>query len=225
MKPYKTPHKANKKIKVKERDDGMLVKSNGSNKRNPIISLPAILSSPIYQRYCRFYNNNTAANDDLSIADCLSQFMIASSSTNLYCYILAVRIKKIRILSPVRTQGTAVTLSMTPTARDSANNSFTAVPESHLDTSTTLDVPAYLSLEPSIDTPLGSWHLSTTTDSDLIRIVAPLGSTMDILFEYILNVTSSSAASFTRTVAGATPGVMYGCFVLAGMAPIGANYI
>lgn len=221
---YKKFSKVNKKKKViTESETGELSKNN-SNSRYPVVSLPEIVSNHIHQEYRRFVNNGGAVNGNLSINDLLNQFMFSVTPLLLYSWIRAVRLKKIRILAPVTTQGTSVFLSLEPLAIDTNQNSYSAVPEQYVDTSASIDIPAYISLTPSIDTPLGSWHYSVNANIDLLRIVAPPGSTMDILFEYILT-NETTGSSYTRVVAGATVGIMYTGNIRTNFIPQGRNVI
>ncbi len=203
-----------------EHDNGQVIKN--SRKRFPVVSLPEIVTSPIYQRWQRYVQGN-ATGASITIGGILQAFMIASSTTNLVCYVKAVRIKKIRVLAPVTTQGTSVSLLLRPNMVDTGSNNFNAVPEVYLDTSASIDIPAYISLEPSLDTPLGSWHMSTATSGNLVYIEAPVGSTMDILFEFILN-TSDTASALNATVGGATAGTLYTRYI-NNFQPLGVNYI
>ncbi len=223
-KNYKSFNKQNKKKKeVVERETGELVKFN-NHKRNPIVSLPEIPTVHIMQTYRRFVNNGGAVSGTISITDLLNQFMVAVTTVLAYPYITAIRIKKIRCLSPVQTQGTSVLLSMQPVAPDTGSNNFSCVPELYIDTSASIDIPAYIALTPSLMTPFGSWHFANTKNSNLLTIVAPQGSTMDILFEYIL-ASNATQSSYTRTVAAATAGVLYAANILTNFVPQGVNTI
>ncbi len=223
-KPRKRFNKENKKKKqIAESETGELVRFN-AHKRFPIISLPEIPTVHIQNVYRRFVNNGGAVSGSIQISDLLNQFLMAVTTVLAYPYILAVRIKKIRCLSPVTTQGTSVMLSMQPVTPDPGNNSFVAVPELYIDTSASIDVPAYLSLTPSINTPFGSWHFARTTNAALLTIVAPQGSTMDILFEYIL-AANSTASSYTRTIAAGVVGTLYATNILTNFVPQGVNSI
>lgn len=229
-KPYKKTSKANMKRRRERVDDAGDVAisnaQNASSKRLPVIALPEIKPLPIMQIQRRFVNNGTAANAGLTIFNLLDQFTMAISATSLVPFVRLLRIKRIRILAPVTTQGTSVTVSISPNAVDSAQNNYNSCGELYLDTSASIDVPAYLSLTPSLETPLGSWHYFINIDSSLASINAPAGSTLDILFECILHGAGPSPASHTRVVAGATIGNVYassivgGAFVPSGMTTI-----
>ena len=217
-KTYKKSSKQNKKNKVvKENESGMLAHQI-QNKRFPIISLPEIVTSHIIQEYRRFVATSSVSGF-LTIYDLLNQFMMATLATLANSFIEAVRIKKIRLLSPVTTQGTSVTARLSPFAPDTSTNNFNGIPETYADTSASIDIPAYLSLTPSIMTPLGSWHRAQNTDSNLLTVQCPSGSTMDILFEYILP-TSSTAQAYTRAIVGGTIGVLYTKNIITSFVPI-----
>ncbi len=220
----KKPSKQNRKRKVVPlTDDGSEVGTR-QDKNRPITFLPEIVISNRFTSTRRFVNNGGAVSGQMTIQDLLNQFLIATSTTVGYCYVRCVRIKKFRILSPVQTQGTSVTVSVQPYSVDAANNSFSAIPETYVDTSASIDIPAYISLKPSIETPLGSWHYNTTTNVNLMTLVAPQGSTMDISFEYILNI-ANNASVYTATLAAAVVGTLYARNILTNFVPITVNSI
>jgi hypothetical protein len=224
-KPYKKSSKLNKKKKVIiDKIDSELVLHNNS-KRFPIVSLPEIVSAPVMQLYKRFVCATTGVNGIITIQDLINQFMVATSATTLFSTVSCIRLKKIRALSPVTTQGTSVTLGMRPAGVDTALNSFNTVPEQYTDTSASLDIPAYLSLTPSVMTPLGSWHYPLTVNLNLLTLNCPPGTTLDILFEFILRCSEPSPSGYTRTVVGATIGQQYGATILTNLIPAGNNSI
>lgn len=186
-------------------------------KDKPITFLPEVVISPIFTVKKRFIAS-AACFGSITINDLCNQFMIATSAVLLNCTIKAFKIVKIAMLSPITTQGTSVTCSLSPSTDDTSSNSFTAVPEKYLDTSASIDVPAYLALKPSISTPLGSWHLSSNVNKTLIDVNAPKGTCMDITFAYILN-DNFAPAVYTQAVAGATVGQFYSRNVLTNFIP------
>ncbi len=222
-KPYKHVSKQNRKKKVLADVESGQLTTNNSNKRFPVIALPEIVTVPIMQSYRRFIAT-AAVNSSISIQNCLDQFLMAQTATLASCYIEAVRIKKVRFLSPVTTQGTSVTLQIKPVGQDASDNNFNSLSEVFLDTSASIDVPAYVSLVPSLDTPFGSWHYANTVNSTLLEMICPSGTTMDILFEFILRNRTSGASGFTRALAGAIPGMMY-ARAISSFNPVGVNII
>ena len=218
------PSKHNRKVKRIDQDEtGELVRVN-ANSRNPIICLPEIVTNPVLSTYRRFICTS-AVSGSISIADLLNQFMVATTSVLANSILYAIRLKKIRALCPVTTQGTSVFCSMIPIAGDTSNNSFSAVPETYIDTSSSIDVPAYLHLTPSIKTPFGSWHFSNTTSSNLLLVQFPTGTCVDILFEYLLRPSNASASTYTRAIAAGTAGKLYAAAILTNMIPQGVEYI
>jgi len=174
--------------------------------------------------YKRFINNaNPIVAQPLQINDLAGCFTVATSATLGHSYARAFRIKKIRMLAPVTTQGTSVTCQIIPFGIDTGNNSFSSVPEAFMDTSASIDVPAYVSLSPSIETPLGAWHYSTGVNQQLATITAPPGTTLDILFEYILFNSTPGISTYTRVLTGATIGqlscgpLVNALFIVAGL--------
>jgi hypothetical protein len=209
---HKKPSKHNVKRKAlpQQREDGLLPMMQSQNKRFPIVSLPEIITVPRHHLVVRYINNGSAVNFNFSDLSCAQILMIAVTSTSLVSMIKACRIKKIRALSPVTTQGTSVTLSMTPSGVDNATNNFNALPETFTDTSASIDIPAYICLKPSISTPLGSWHLSDSgvANQNLLTIIAPAGTTLDIFYEFTLNQIGANTSP-ALVVAGATVGTVY----------------
>ncbi len=223
--PYKKVSKQNiKKKKSQLREDGLV--SHNSEKRFPIVCLPSIVTVPMYQCYRRFTNNGGPVNGTLNISDLLNQFMTGVTMPNvLQCNIRAIRIKKIRLLAPVTSQGTSVTVSLRPIGQDASSNSFSGVPEKYLDTSASYDVPAYLALTPALTTPLGSWHYSINVNSGLCDVVAPTGTTMDILFEYVISYAEGASVYNRITVNPITLGMHYAATMLVNFVPDGVNTI
>lgn len=223
-KPYKKSSKANRKVKKIDQDEtGELVKVN-ANKRFPVISLPEIIVAPIMQCYRRFIATS-AVSGTITVQDLLNQFSFATTSVLAFPYCRQVRLKKIRALSPVTTQGTSVLLSMQPVSADASNNCFSAVSETYIDTSASIDVPAYVHLTPSIKTPFGSWHYNTTVNANLLTVIFPAGSTVDILFEFIPTWAIISAPAYTRVIAAGTAGKTYAAPILTNLIPQGIEYL
>jgi hypothetical protein len=215
-------HKANYKRKVvRERDDGELTAVK-QKQRNPIVSLPDITATPIYMRYIRYITASQITTGQLNVNNLLDQFMVQVSTALGVCYVKALRIKAIRFLAPVTTQGTSVTLKITPVGVDSSANNYNSVPETYMDTSSSIDIPAYIKLKPSLSTPLGSWHYSNSVSSAVMLVTCPAGTTMDILYEFILN-SEFGASSYTNTLVTGTVGDMYSRNIITNFVPQVAN--
>lgn len=189
--------------------------------KRPIVALPEITTSPKFKTVRRYVNNGGSVSGNLTLAHLLDQFMIATSSTVGVSYLRALRIRKIRILSPVQTQGTSITLRLQPVGLDSSVNNFNSLPETYIDTSASIDVPAYISLKPTVESPLGSWHyaISTNTSQNLLYITCPQGSTMDIQFEYIMN-DQNIVSNYTNSLSAASAGALYSRNILTNFVPL-----
>jgi hypothetical protein len=217
-KSHKKPSKYNVKKKKGHPEDGeeSLVKQNT---RHPIVCLPEFKRLPMNTVVKRFVCNGGAVSGTIAITDLLNQFMVVSTSVLGICFIKAVRIKCLKLLAPVQTQGTSVECTLQPSTTDGSNNSFNSVPEKYSDTSASIDIPAYLKLKPSIDTPLGSWHFSSTVTTGLVTITAPQGSTMDLTLEYMLN-TEGIVSPYTVVIAAATSGTLFSRNILTNFVPL-----
>jgi hypothetical protein len=218
----------NRKVSQKEKDNGVHEVTN-AGRSMPIVSLPELIITPIRELYRRFVCSETVS-DFIKISDLLNQFLFAISATTTFSYVSAVRIKKVRILAPLTTQGTTVAVSLRPQGPDSSLNNFNSIPEQYLDTSTSIDIPAYIALTPSKDTPFGSWHqnINVNTSGPLLNINCPPGTTLDVLFEYIERnpVNGSLAPTYSYTTSAATVGVLYASPMCTGkFLPVGVNYI
>ncbi len=221
------PSKHNvKRRTIVERKDGLDQVVLSQNKRFPIISLPDILVIQRHRLRLRYINNGGAVNGNMTTVDCANFLMMAATTTSLVSLIKASRIRKIQALSPVTTQGTSVTLTFQPDGVDTSRNSFNCLPEAFLDTSASIDVPAYLCLKPSISTPLGSWHLSDSgaASVSLLTITAPAGTTLDIEWEFTLNEFGANTST-TATVAGASVGSIYHRPILTNFIPQYVNQL
>jgi hypothetical protein len=223
----KDANRKNGKSKFRKNDTEMRSEEvQRQSPRDPIVALPDIVASPKYTVTRRFINNAAACSGSLLLSDLINQFMVATSSTVGITYIRALRIKKLRLLSPVQTQGTSVKIVFTPNGVDSSDNNFNSLPLTYVDTSASIDVPAYLAFKPAIDTPLGSWHyaLALNTSEALASIQCPQGTTMDIQFEFILN-DQNIASNYTNTIAAATAGTLYSRALITVFAPVVFNFI
>jgi hypothetical protein len=216
----------NRKMSQREADTGTHEVSNES-RREPIISLPEIMTNPVREIYHR-YIASQSVSDLITIGDLLNQFLVATSATTGYSYAGMVRIKKVRVLSPLTTQGTSITITLKPEGSDTTLNNFNTVREQYLDTSTSIDVPAYLALTPSKDTPFGSWHknVNVNTTGPLLLVNCPSGTTLDLLLEYIERSSSVVTPTYAKAITGANVGVIYATSICNGkFLPLGVNVI
>jgi hypothetical protein len=201
-------------------------KEQGAEKMFPkqISLMPQELkATPIWQ-FKRRYIAQAAITSSLSILGILNSAIVAQTTVLGSSLVRAIRIKKIRIWVPVTTQGTPVSVRLTPSGADSSNNSFSDLPETIQDTSISIDRPAFVSYKPSVDHPSGFWHYATTTSIPLVDIACNIGAVMDVDFEAVLAF-YGAVGTFTTVLVGATPGNLYARNVLTDFVPQGVNQI
>lgn len=184
---------------------------------------PAFRAVPIWQYKRRFVATGAVSGNCL-ISSILGSAFVATTAILGNSLLDSVRIKSVRCWAPVQTQGQSVTIVLTPIGIDASNNCFNDLPSSITDTSVSFDRPAYVSIQPSVDTPIGAWHTSTTISTNLFNLVAPLGTVVDITFEGVLNF-ASPPLGFTQAIVGGTAGTIYCRSLIANLVPVGVNTI
>lgn len=182
-----------------------------------------LTATPVWQ-YVRRYLCASAVSSSLTINDLNNSAIMASTTVVGFSLNRATRIKRIRIWCPLTTQGTSVTVTLTPSSVDSANNSFIDFPKTISDTTISIDRPAYIDYRPDLNHPSGSWHIANTVNINLMSIVAPIGSIIDLHLESILNF-SNTQSGYAATLVGATAGQMYVRTILGSAIPVGVNTI
>lgn len=215
-----------KMIRKQERPKNINKRKDGPDGQFPrTVSLmpKEIKTTPIWQFKRRYYAQ-AAITGSFFIADALNSAIVAQTAVLGNSIHRAIRIKKVRIWTPITTQGTAVTVRLTPNSVDAGNNSFTDIPEAIADTSISIDRPAFVSFKPKENHPSGSWHLSTTVNTNLFEIIANIGSVMDIDYESILNF-SGPLLGFTQVLAAAVPGTLYVRNAMTNFVPLFVNNI
>jgi len=216
--------KKSSKKKVVIRDDKDFINESNKSLSHPVLELPELNMMPIYHTKRR-WTASSAVSGIMTIYQCFEQFRLAISATTAYSYVRAFRIKRIRILASVATSGTPVTVQVQPTTTtDSTLNCFNSCPSIFSDTSSNLSIPAFVDVQPSSKTPLGSWHTNQLVNNNLSTIVAPSGSIMDIDFEFILNIGGNSS-TYTSTSAGMTAGFLYAGNMVTNFVPVALVYV
>jgi len=92
------------------------------------------------------------------------------------------------------------------------------------DTSSNLSIPAFVDLQPSSKTPLGSWHTNQLVNNNLATIIAPAGAIMDIDFEFVLNLGGNSS-NYTSNSSSMTAGFLYAGNMVTNFVPVSIVYI
>jgi hypothetical protein len=205
---------------VKSEDEKFktIVNMNGLSRRIRTILPPMSPNASFVIK--RRYIANGATSGAIVISDLFNSWVVASTTILGHPIGRAYRLKKISILSPVTTQGTTVLLQMTPNSTESTSNSFNSMPEAYVDTSCSIDKPAFISLKPSEMSPFGSWHVvAQSATPNIIAVVCASGSVMDLTIEIIAN--NGADTTYSTVLVGATAGVSYARSILTNFAVIG----
>lgn len=153
------------------------------------------------------------------------QFMMTTSTTTAYVYADSWRIKKINVWT-INYIDNATTANLYPVTVDLDSNSFNDREAAFTCSSRSEADPGHMEIIPARDTPLGAWHETSTVNSTgvLFNFVVDYGGassgnwatvTMDIEFEYVMNVVGSAAAyTYSGTFAG--PGILAGHNLFSG---------
>jgi len=140
----------------------------------------------------------------------------------------AVRLKKIEVWSPVQTAGSTVSCEIQDISGSVAGTTFTGRPITKTDSSISFDRPAHVVLRPGRLTPLGAWWngISMTTTANLFSLRCPLGSVVDIAYEFIMNLSDIGSTAATPVVlVGATPGDLYCKVLMTNLNPTGVQFL
>ena len=190
---------------------------------NALSLMPKELPTNPISQFTRRYSASAATLFQYSINDLLSSTVYAATTILGYSPYRAIRLRKLRIWAPVETQGTPVSIVLTPVAIDTAINSFSDLPKTITDTSISFDRPAYVEYRPTEDHPSGSWHSSTATSISLLDLALPKGAIMDVHIEGVMNLLYAPQG-YTSSFVGATQGRIY-CRTFSSMVPVGVTTI
>lgn len=172
----------------------------------------------------RRYSTTAAILGNLKISDLLGSLVMAASPTVGYSLLDTVKLKRIQVWSPVVTQGTVVSIIISPSTVDSGNNCYNDIRKQITDSSQAIDEVAYVNYATKVTLPSGSWHASTSVDTNLFEMQFPAGSIMDLDLVGLLN-TYGGPNGFTSTLVAATVGTQYARPILTTLLPIGVNQI
>jgi len=223
---YSKDRKNKKSPKTSQTNFQRLLTNTGSDKSRIPQEPPHVDSNPHFNTKRRYYSTaNTSGN--FLIGSGHQQFTNATTAILGSTYVYAWRIKKVTIWSPFLSASQAVgSCELSTVGVDTVNNSFNDPGMVIADTTSSLDVSARVSITTSPETPMGSWHLTNTTNASgpLFGYVMTNGSTMDITFEFVLNQ-SWNVGSFTSVLVGASAGQLYALKFNANVIPFGVNFI
>lgn len=137
--------------------------------------------------------------------------MVTVANTTAIPFVDTWRIRKISVWT-INYQDNATTATNLPVGTDTGSNNFNDREVVYTCSSRSEADPGFMAIKPALDTPLGCWHKTSTTNStaNLFILNVDYGGassgnwatvTMDIDFEYSLNV-YGSAQGYTRSLTG-----------------------
>jgi hypothetical protein len=132
----------------------------------------------------------------------------------------AVRLRNIKIWSPVQTAGSTTTVTLIDNS-GVAGTALDGMPEVFSDSSMSFDRPARLSWKTKKERPSGGWWAiaSTSISRVLFNLKCPLGSIVDFHFEFILNLTINTGLAPAVVIVGATPGDLFNRLAITNLTP------
>jgi hypothetical protein len=171
----------------------------------------------------RFYSTSMQ-NFTFSIYNLLAMKLVATTTIIGNSLFSVCRLKRLQIWTPCVTQGTAVSVTVTPLSFDSTDNNLNdlVVPISAI--TSMINRYAYVDFIPKKTHPSGMWHTSRAIDDLLFSINASAGSIFDFTLEVIEN-TSGGPLGYTRVLVGAVAGTIYTCSPNSGMTAVGTQPI
>lgn len=158
----------------------------------------------------RRYFATSAVSGQFLQSDGHNQFLVAVTTILAYSYVQTWRIVSVTIWSPPPSVGGTGYCELQPSGSDTGVNNFNDLPVVVHDSTTSVDTPARVMMTTSPDTPVGSWHYTVTTgnNTSLFNIGCSSGSTVDIVFELVLNQ-NFGPSNWTQAIAGANVGELY----------------
>ena len=195
-------------------------KSNSSEITKRYVVMPRTLHTNMKTTYTVRYAASASISSSITIANLLGTRVMAATTTTGYSPYFALRLRRLKIWAPVTTQGTPVTIALTPVGVETTTNCYADIPETQTATSDTLDWPAYIDYKPHELHPSGSWHQTNTTSLALIGFTCPQGSIMDLKIE-AMYATGNAPLGYVATLVGATVGTNYSLKIASNLVPVG----
>lgn len=117
------------------------------------------------------------------------------------------RIKSVEVWAPIASQGTAATCSVEWSPNTTATNYSSSLQVS--DTSINPQSPAHVRCRPPKGSVASFWQEPSAGSLNLLAIIAPAGSVVDVFLEYVLVDDNSNRVPTTYASASAVLGYMY----------------
>jgi len=177
--------------------------------RPPIWSIPPSYKAQQVRNWrVRCDVTANAATQSLTAANLGALLGITATSATTSVYISdSFRLKRVTMWSWSGTQGTTVDIMLK--FPDSGNGAGQAGPPCVImDSSASMDKPAYVTLRPPKDSAQNLWYDCATTNTTVMLIyLSPQLAIMDLEFEFIIDDLGAAVAG--PTIAGATLGNIY----------------
>ncbi len=166
--------------------------------------------------YVTRYTMGNAALANLSVNDILDSYFVASSASAGNRVFTAVKIRKIEIWGPASYAGAASTVSFTwynETSGQDVGQPSQVITDTSVSTN---DVP-HICVVPPKNSAAAMWQSASNNSDPLCAMILPYGSVVDI---HLVGAIAEGAVgggtpqvAVTRTVAGATAGVLYSSYM------------
>ncbi len=188
------------------RRSGMVARGRAGNARRqraPIDHIPPLRTGAIGQRAIRWSSAGALTNQSITFENLVQTVMVATTATSATSIFSSVKLRSVEIWGTSNAVGTSATVSC---KLDSTNALTGGISVS--DTCLSPFEYAHIKLVPPSGSVQSFWidgaSAATTT---CFKISVPANAVIEIVLDYVLNW--ADTASTTRTVAGATAGVVY----------------
>lgn len=187
---------------------------------------PAFDACPVYRVKHRWVSAENVAISSAAFTLALGhfQFKVNTTTTAIVSYVSMWRIRKISIWT-INYVDNGTTASLQPVGTDIDTNSYNDRDVIYTCSSRSEAEPGHMAIRPAKDTPLGSWHKTSTVNptGSLFTLTVDTGgassgnwatTTMDIDFDFIIN-TIGAPEGYTNTTGATTAGTLSGSNLFA----------
>lgn len=156
-----------------------------------------------------------------TLADGHNQFLVATTATSSTCYVDTWRIRRMWVWCN-NDDEKATSVSINPVGIDTSDNMFNTREFLYACQSRSQAEPGHMCIKASVDSPLGSWHKTSTVNFAGSLFILSINNnggtnyktvTMDIEFEYILNLVGLPQG-YSIAGAGLTAGTIGGANIM-----------
>jgi len=190
--------------------------------------------NPVPVRRCRrrFFQSGAVTNVAFTLADGHNQFLVVTNAATggAVPYVDSWRIRRIHAWA-ISQDNLATNLSIIPSGTDSGSNNFNDREQAFVISSRSTADPAAMTIKPTRDSPLGSWHFTSNVNPAGVLFICNISTqagtsssrcTLDIEFEYVENYLGLPLG-YGRTTATLTLGAVGGENILGTFTLQGVN--